>query len=153
MKLQLCYTRGSFIPVHLELASENPQLLEVLSKRECHDIHLVCETAVLLRPEREMSKYLKAVAEQTSGEGSSQVFPLHKISSLAQIVSDVCFADDALAVRQLEKAWPSISLKGEIHLSRSLLPSSDFVAFSVQVSQIQQSVDCCSHLIPSTRCK
>ena len=86
-----------------------------------------------------MLKYLKAIAAQSlNNEGISNsklhTFPHDRMSGENKVVSDVCFADDAPVYRQVEKSWPSIALNGEIHLSRNLLPSSDFVPFSVQVS-------------------
>jgi len=89
-----------------------------------------------------MPKYLKAVAEhsaatkgdpQTSSHGHT-VFPLERIFGEVEILSDVCFADDAPIYRHLGKSWPAITLNGEIHLEKNLLPSSNFLPFSVQVS-------------------
>jgi len=128
------------VPVHLDIACENTRLLEALSNRECHDIHLLCEISALLRPEGEMPKFLKAVAAMQPSKDDSPsnpcgyTFPSDRISGVVKMVSHICFPDDAPVYRQLEKSWPSIVLKGEIHLSKGLLPSSEFVPFSVQVS-------------------
>lgn len=100
----------------------------------------------MLFPGREIPKYLKAVAERSSRKGDSQspnsrapMFPAERVTKDVKVLSDACFADDAPIYRHLEKSWPSISLKGEIHLSRTLFPSSAFVPFSVQVSPRRDS--------------
>jgi len=86
-----------------------------------------------------MPKYLKAVAAQASrtevstSNSRGYTFPSEVMQNVVESVSKVCFSRDAPVYRHLEKSWPSISLKGEIHLSRSLLPTADFLPFSVQV--------------------
>ena len=125
------------------MACQNLRLLEALSSGECHDIHLVSKTKTSFLPQHDMQRYLKVVAEYSGASKGNMKSSLlrhttpHFPQTQEKIMSIACFADETPVYHHLEKSWPNITLKGEIHLSSSLLPSSTFIPYSVQVSQFE----------------
>ena len=120
---QLCYTRGSVIPLSLLLSSRDSQALDLFSKREAIDVRLrrhISHRHHVVRADVNCSiPILTKVNSQPHEDSAMGVW---------WVSAEGCPED--------EDGWIKRRMNGEIHLPKSLKPTCEIAHFSISVSPL-----------------
>jgi len=133
----LCYTRGTHVPIHLEIAcrdseeSDTRAMLDSLVQPHflAQSVSLVQRISSFRTPD---SSGLVKLLSVDSSNGSSK--PRNMKRRGETVIADARFSFSCSTRKKKEDGWCSVSLNGEIHLSSGLPPSSSFPLHSVEVS-------------------
>ncbi|PPQ66186.1 hypothetical protein CVT24_000163 [Panaeolus cyanescens] len=113
----LSYTRGTVIPCYVTIVCEDPDVLKDLSNAKVQQVKLTRTVRFFSNPPREIDRHLK-----------------DNKPSVRKEVDEIDIASWWRPSKDVAQENTCSILEGEIHLAKTLVPSSEFLPFSVEYS-------------------